>query len=137
MMIFNIINNNYEVIIIRSNALLQVPRSNAFFIHDDRYDDANNGIGMQKKKKMMMIRDMNMIKMKGSVFSDKQLQTHIRSKYNEDDDDDDRRRGNIDDDRDVGDYNDNNYDRRIIKDDDYGKDRQKSLIRRDKVISKR
>ena len=99
---------------------------------------------------------MNMIKMKGSVLSDKQLQTHIRSKYNEDDDDDirrsnrddddrrrgnrdddDRRRGNRDDDRDVGDYNDNNYDRHIIKDDAYGKDRQISLIRRDKVISKR
>ena len=87
-----------------------------------------------------------MIKMKGSVLSDKQLQTHIRSKYNEDDDDDirrsnrdddDRRRGNRDDDRDVGDYNDNNYDRHIIKDDAYGKDRQTSLIRRDKVISKR
>lgn len=79
-----------------------------------------------------------MIKMKGSVLSDKQLQTHTRSKYNEDDDDDDDiRRGNRDDDRDVGDYNDNNYDRRIIKDDAYGKDRQTSLIRRDKVISKR
>jgi len=121
---------------------------------------------MQKKKKKIMMRDMNMIKMKGSVLSDKQLQTHIRSKYNEDDDDDirrsnrddddrrrgnrddddrrrgnrdddDRRRGNRDDDRDVGDYNDNNYDRHIIKDDANGKDRQISLIRRDKVISKR
>jgi hypothetical protein len=114
---------------------------------------------MQKKnKEMMMMRDMNMIKRKGSILSDKrngtvtrhhypQLQ-HIRNKLNEDDDDDDddddnnnnnnRKRGN----RDVGDDNNgnrNNYDRqRIIKDDAYGNDRETSLSnRRDKLISKR
>ena len=90
-------------------------------------------------------RDMNIMKMKQSVLSDTRYETAPRqqqyasSKYYEDGDDDVRRTrtrigGNRNDDRNVGDVNSN---RRRIRDDAYGNDRETSFIPRDKFVLKR